>query len=110
MQSIFQIRVFAFLFVFSLAALPATLTVTVKDASGGAVAGADVRLRSEFLANALGRATKADGSAVFADLADGKYTLRVQHDGFADHEQSVDVKGDVAVTVQLKIAAVETSV
>ncbi|MBW8876168.1 MAG: carboxypeptidase regulatory-like domain-containing protein [Acidobacteria bacterium] len=60
---------------------------TVRDAQGGALAGAAVSASSPALLGG-GRTTRssADGTFVFPDLAPGVYTVRVELDGFHGEE------------------------
>jgi hypothetical protein len=66
----------------------ARLNGTVKDASGGMVAGASVTLTNE--ATNVSRTTKTDGEGnyLFSQVPVGTYRLTIERDGFKKHVQS----------------------
>ena len=91
--------------------LSAALEGVVKDPSGAAVPGAGVILKNSDTALAENALTDNEGHFAFADVAPGKYTITIQHDGFEDAEKEVKV-ADAALTLAftMKIAAQQTAV
>ena len=89
-----------------------TLRVSVKDPSKAAVPEASVRIGTEAGIDAGTKATGADGTATFPDLPAGKYSITVNHDGFAAAQKSVELpeQGESSIEIDLVIAAQETTV
>jgi hypothetical protein len=89
----------------------ASLRVTVKDPSGGVLADAAVRVISEGGVQVGARSTGAEGSVEFADLAEGKYRIESEKEGFemGSAETKLARDGAAAVEITLKIAAPETT-
>jgi hypothetical protein len=102
----------------------ATIRGTVTDPSGAVVPGAAVTLTREETGFSLAVATNSAGDYVFAELAVGRYGVRVEHAGFraaavtgivlnvAD-VRAIDVRletGEIAeaVTVEVPAVAVQT--
>src|SRR5262249_35314931 len=99
----------------TLLAQPATATLsgTVVDATGGAVA--DVEVKIFNLGTRLFRQTKtgADGEFVFAVLPPGRYSLTAERQGFTPlqvPEVVLNVDDRIALRLELKVAAVGESV
>lgn len=88
------------------------LLVTVQDASGARIAGANISLRQEKFA--VRRADKADaqGEARFESLQPGTYTVMVSASGFAEKTTAVvvAVSSQPTLVVALKPQSVEESV
>ncbi|MGC9946322.1 MAG: carboxypeptidase regulatory-like domain-containing protein [Bryobacteraceae bacterium] len=83
----------------------------VKDPSGAAIPGAGVILKNSETALSENALTDNQGHFAFADVAPGKYTITIQHDGFEDSEKSIDVAdAPVTLALTLKIAAQQTAV
>lgn len=81
-----------------------TLTGRVMDPQGAAVAGADVRLSGAQLPVARTARTAQDGTYTFANVAAGRYELRVESPGFLVTIREVAMTAtalDVAVTLQI---------
>jgi hypothetical protein len=89
----------------------ATIEGTVKDPSGAAVPGAGVILKNSETLQTENGITDSQGHFQFADAAAGKYTITVQHEGFEDAEQPVEVgERPVNLSIALKIATQQTVV
>lgn len=83
----------------------------VKDPSGAAVAGAAVILKNSLTLQAQNGLTDSQGRFTFAGVAPGSYTVTVQHDGFEDAQQTVEVAAAPAsLSFALKIAPQQTVV
>ncbi len=90
----------------------AALSGTVKDGSGGAVAGASVTIftpRQAIVATAI---TDAAGEFAIASLADGDYLIRVTARGFSEHRSAAVIASgtDASVAIVLAVAAVAEDV
>jgi hypothetical protein len=86
---------------------------TVRDASGGAVPGAEVKATQTATGIARTVTTAADGSYVLTDLAIGPYQVEVTKDGFSRYLQTgitLEVAANPAVDVPLKVGAVTEQV
>ena len=68
----------------------AVVAGSIKDETGGIVAGAYVMLSDERNRK-LRAVSSADGAFVFGDVAPGRYDLVVSHDGFANVYRTIDV-------------------
>ena len=87
-----------------------TISGTVKDPSGGVVAGAKVEITGGVLTQALVATTDSEGKFRAADLSAGKYTVRISKDGFEDKAVAVELKGVAELPVELALATQQTSV
>jgi hypothetical protein len=90
-----------------------SLSGTVTDASGAAVAGASVTLTNEGTASSQTLSTNADGLYSFVNLNPGAYTLNVEKQGFKHFKRgSIDVQVQQAVSigVALEVGAVTQTV
>src|SRR5215203_5563588 len=67
------------------------LAGTVKDSSGGAVAGASVTLLTPRQAAVASVVTDTAGAFSIPSIAAGGYVLRVEAAGFGDHRQAVAI-------------------
>src|SRR5262245_7319351 len=76
---------------------------TVSDASGGAVAGATVRLKNEETGIETVRSANESGSFVFVNVPPGPYRVSVSNTGFKEADSSVTVGVSQAVTVNVKL-------
>src|SRR5690348_15725616 len=86
---------------------------TVTDASGGAVAGANVTLTNEGTNVTLTTTTGADGSYTFTPVRTGRYKVSASFQGFQTVERPhvvVNVGSDVLVNFALKPGAVSQTV
>ena len=106
--SVLAAMVFLFLFAVNARAQVTTarLTGTVKDPSGGTVAGASVTLISE--GTNISKTTKTDGEGnyLFALVEAGSYRLTVEHTGFKKNIQSgivLEVNQNGRLDVNLEI-------
>jgi hypothetical protein len=90
-----------------------TLRLQIEDSSGGAVAGAAVKL-TDTRTNALREAkSSADGFVVFSPLVRGSYTVEVSYPGFQSvrvNEIQIDVNQARLQRVVLQAASVSESV
>ena len=85
----------------------------VQDSSGAAVSGTKIVLHSTDENTERTVIADAAGGFTFENVKAGKYSLRANHDGFADTEISgisVAVRQDLRLTVSLTIAAQSTTV
>ena len=78
---------------------PARLTVEVRDAGGGLVTGAAVRLASD-VSTREGR-TGPDGRVTFDDVPAGRYRLKATHGGFAPASRAADLRPGETATIAL---------
>src|SRR5579862_1066434 len=89
----------------------AVIEGTVKDPSGAATPGAAIILKHSETGQSENTLSDPQGHFKFPDVAPGKYTLTVQHEGFEDAEQAVDVgNAALSLTIALKIGAQQTVV
>ena len=104
-------KLFTLLFALACALAAGTLTVTVKDPSGAAVAGATVHAQASAGTPHDG-ATAKDGSITFPDLPAGTYRVSVRSPGFVEFAANAEVQpaGSTPLSVSLTIAPQETSV
>ncbi len=102
--------VFSSLLVLATFSSASEIRIKVVDPQSAAIAGAQVELTSVAGRSVTSQATSTDGQAVFANLPDGRYQVRVLAPGFA--EQTIQVSSsDAFTTVQLHLAtAAETVV
>lgn len=85
----------------------------VQDASGAAVAGAQVKLTSTSTGAVRTATTGADGSYVLPDLSVGSYSLEVSKEGFSKYVQTgivLQVGGNPTINVALQVGAVTQEV
>jgi hypothetical protein len=87
-----------------------TITGTVKDASGGVVAGAQIEISGGDLAKPMVLSTDAAGKFGSPDLKPGKYTVRVSRNGFEAQSKDVELPGAAELQMVLTIATQVTSV
>lgn len=90
-----------------------TILGVIKDSSGGAVAGASVKLANSATALSRTFTTEADGSYRFSVLPVGTYDLEVAHPGFrsATLKQLVLTVGqDVVMDVTLQVGSTQQTV
>jgi hypothetical protein len=87
-----------------------TISGTVKDPSGGVVAGARVEITGGNLPNPIVLATDESGKFVAPNLPSGKYSVVVAKDGFDNLVARVDLKGSADLQLSLTITAQQTSV
>jgi len=85
------------------AAQPDPLVIRVVDASGLAIAGSTVTVRSDVAADRLSAVTD-DGGEARIDLGAGTHTLTAVAPGFSRKDVSVTLPTDASVTVTLAIA------
>ena len=105
------IRLSAFVLLLPALLAAASVEGIVKDPSGAAIPGAAIVLKNAVTLQAENGLTDAQGHFTFPDVVPGKYSIAVQHDGFDDLEQSIEVKdAPVSLTFALKIAAQQTTV
>src|SRR5579864_1435191 len=85
----------------------------VQDASGAAVAGAQVTMTNTDTAAARSVITGTDGGYAITNLVVGPYRLQVTKEGFATYSQSgivLQVNSNPQINVALKIGAVSEQV
>jgi hypothetical protein len=103
----------AFTLLASSAASAATLSGTVKDPSGAALSGISVEVRSVPPVGSP-KNLKADAGGAFklANLAAGKYRVRVVTAGFEPFEEDVVIEEgkDAVVEIKLRVAGVHETV
>ena len=87
-----------------------TITGTVTDPSGAVVAGAQVEISGNMLPQKFVLATDAAGKFVAANLAAGKYSVRISREGFDDSVQTIDLKDKADIQLTMTLAAQQTSV
>jgi hypothetical protein len=87
-----------------------TLSGTVKDSSGGVVAGARVEISGGGTAQPVVVTTDQSGKFSAPKLPAGKYSIKVTKDGFGIFETTVELSGTADIAISLKIATQQTSV
>jgi len=90
-----------------------TLTGTVKDASGSAVAGASLNLTEANTGSAYASTSSSEGLFAFPELQPGTYTLEINAAGFQSFKQMgivVQVASTSTVTALLKVGSTQESV
>jgi hypothetical protein len=87
-----------------------TISGTVKDPSGGVVAGARVEITGGILSKPIVLTTDESGKFTAPNLPSGKYSVVVAKDGFDNLVSTVDVKGSADLPLTLTITAQQTSV
>ena len=87
-----------------------TLSGTVKDSSGGVVAGARVEISGGAAAPLVVVTTDQTGKFSAPNLPAGKYSIKVSKDGFDNFETTVEFSGTADIAISLKIATQQTSV
>jgi hypothetical protein len=88
------------------AGVTASISGTVRDASGAALVGATVTATNQDTAIVQRQTTNAQGYYSFQSLPVGKYTVEVQQQGFKGYRQTdvvVDVNSAVPVDVTLQV-------
>ena len=91
----------------------AQINGTVKDATGLAVPGAEVKATQQATGAVRTTTTGADGSYVLANLPIGPYQVEVSKDGFAKYLQSgvvLQVNSNPSIDVSLKVGAISEQV
>ncbi len=81
----------------------------VKDASGGAIAGAKVEVSNPVSGFSREAVTGVDGSFRITNVPFNPYHMTVSADGFAKYQQDVDVRSTVPTTLQISLKVGETS-
>ena len=81
-----------------------TIEGTVKDPSGGAIAGASVQIANPVSKYARTTTTDTEGRFRFANVPFNPYHVAVRADGFADFSQDVDVRSLVTLTLNARMA------
>ena len=79
---------------------PGVIRGSVKDETGGVVAGAYVMLTDDRNRK-LRSVSSADGAFVFNDVAPGRYDIVVSHDGFANAYRTVDVSVGSRLSIEI---------
>ena len=89
-----------------------TITGTVMDPSGAAIAGATVTLNNPVTNYKQTGATDQSGAFRFSNVPLGAYHLNAQAGGFAPLEQQVQVRSPVPIDVDLtlRVAGAQTSI
>ncbi len=85
----------------------------IQDASGAAVAGAQIKLTSTSTGAVRTAASGADGSYVLPDLSVGSYTLEVAKEGFSKYVQTgivIEVGVSPTINIALTVGAVTQEV
>jgi iron complex outermembrane recepter protein len=83
----------------------------ILDATGAAVAGAEIVLRPIAEAGEWNTRSDSTGRFVFHSVADGQYSIRVSAAGFTVAEQRVTVAGqNASITLTLALASVSEAV
>jgi iron complex outermembrane receptor protein len=88
----------------------APVTGTVVDGSGSPVPEAVVTLGTAASPSQHQTLTRQDGSFAFESVGDGRYTLRVQRQTFAEHVQEVSVPQNTPWRVELSPAVLNQSI
>src|SRR5579871_1940734 len=91
----------------------AQINGTVRDASGLAVPGAEVKVTQTATGAVRTAASGADGGYVFADLPVGPYQVEVSKEGFTKYVQSgivLQVAANPTIDVGLKVGSVAEQV
>lgn len=91
----------------------AVLLGTVEDASGGAVVGASVDLKSTTTGVSITTITGSDGSYVFPQAPVGRYSLEVKMTGFRRFERTgiiLNVNQKARIDVRLEVGEVTQTV
>jgi hypothetical protein len=87
-----------------------TISGTVKDPSGGVVAGARIEISGGNLAQPLVLASDESGRFTTAKIDAGRYTVRVAKEGFDDLVTTVELHGTADLAFALIITAQQTQV
>ncbi len=90
----------------------ATLSGTVRDEQGAAVAGASVKVTDAAKAYERTATSNGDGVFIITQLAPSNYTVRVEQTGFATTQTSVvlNVNDQRSLRIDLKVAAANATV
>src|SRR5579871_5821803 len=91
----------------------AQINGTVKDATGLAVPGAEVKVTQQATGAVRTATTGADGSYVLANLPIGPYQVEVSKEGFAKYLQAgvvLQVNSNPTIDVSLKVGAISEQV
>jgi hypothetical protein len=123
----FMLKVFRFAFAFALIALlwncglgirptnaqsSGTIEGTVKDPTGGAIAGATVEIINPVSRYQRSTTTDAEGKFRFPNVPFNPYHVSVTASGFSDFSQDADVRSLVTLTlsIDMKVAGANTTV
>jgi hypothetical protein len=87
-----------------------TISGTVLDPSGAVVAGAQIEITGQMLAQPIVLASDGLGKFASPDLKPGSYSLKVTRDGFETLTKNVDLKGAAELQLRLAIAQQQVSV
>src|ERR1700733_16250322 len=85
-----------------------SITGTVKDTSGGSIAGAQVTLTNQDTGVTQSMTTNASGEYIFAPIKIGTYSLTAEFQGFQKVQQknvSVDVQQKATADITLPAGA-----
>ena len=105
---------FLFVLFISLVAPPrlhaATISGTVKDASGAVIAGARIEISGGSLTEPLVLSSDGLGRFSSPDLVPGEYQLQVTHDGFEPLTESITLQTSLDLQLTLEVARVQTAI
>ena len=87
-----------------------TISGTVKDPSGGAVAGARVEITGGNLSQPIVLTTNESGKFAAPNLNPGKYSVRVAKEGFNDLVTAVDLHETAELPLALTLATQQTNI
>ena len=102
-------RVLIFLCLSTVQAAAATLSGTIKDATGGAVPGARVVILTAQRAVVATATSAQDGTFTVSNLADADYLVVTEHPLFAERQVAVRVAGGSPASVVVILDTVTTS-
>jgi len=88
----------------------ATISGTVKDPSGGVVAGAQVEITGSNLPQAITLKTDDSGKFSAPNLSPGTYSLRITKEGFNDLVKTVFLHETAEIQIALTIATQQTNI
>ncbi len=90
-----------------------SITGTVRDSSGGVVAGADVTVVNEEKGTSFSAKTNSDGDFLVAGMVAGKYDVTVAQAGFKKYQSRgivLEVAQKARIDVSLQVGEVSTEV
>jgi len=88
----------------------ATVSGTVKDASGAVIAGARIEISGGNLTEPLVLSSDGSGRFSTSDLAPGEYQVQVTHDGFEPLTESITLQTSLELQLKLEVARVQTAI
>jgi len=90
----------------------ATISGTIKDATGGVLPGADVVVKNLDTGISRAAVSNSDGAFTLPGLPPGKYEVRVELAGFSTSAQTVElaVAQQAGLNVTLAVAATQENV